>query len=124
MKFLEPSFYTVRLPLRINAIHFNITYSCVIIYKYKGGIFFVFPINRDIHFKERIRQLVSATSVSIYDLEILYIETFNLDTSPLIHCTRTKKGIVLSNIPGEQVRSVVDEPPILGRAIVMTVLKK
>jgi len=36
--------------------------------------------DRDIHFKERILQLVSATSVSIYDLENLYIETFNLDT--------------------------------------------
>jgi len=45
MKFLEPSFYTVRLPLRINAIHINITYSCVINYNYKGGIFVVFPIN-------------------------------------------------------------------------------
>jgi len=45
MKFLEPSFYTVRLPLRINAIHFNITYSCVSNYKYKGGIFVVFPTN-------------------------------------------------------------------------------
>jgi len=46
MKFLEPSFYTVRLPLRINAVHFHITYSCVINYNYKGGIFVVFPINR------------------------------------------------------------------------------
>jgi len=36
--------------------------------------------DRDIHFKERILKLVSATSVSICDLEILYIETFNLDT--------------------------------------------
>jgi len=80
--------------------------------------------DRDIHFKERILQLVSATSVSIYELKNLYIELFNLDTSPLIHCTSTQQGIVLSTIPGVQVRSVVDEHPILGRAIVMTVLKK
>jgi len=64
-------------------------------------------------------QLVSATLVSIYDLENVYIETFHLDTSPLIHCTSTQKGIVLSTIPGVQVRSVVDEHPILGRTIVM-----
>jgi len=29
--------------------------------------------DRDPHFKERILQLVSATSVSIYDLEILFL---------------------------------------------------
>jgi len=80
--------------------------------------------DRDIHFKERILQLVSPTSVSIYELENFYIETFNLYTSPLKHFTSTQKGIVLSTIPGVQVRSVVDEHPILGRAIVMTVLKK
>jgi len=56
--------------------------------------------DKDFHFKERILQLVSATSVSIYELENLHIETFNLDTSPLIHCTSTQKGIVLSTIPG------------------------
>jgi len=80
--------------------------------------------DRDIHFNERILQLVSTTSVSIYELENVYIETFNLDTSPLIHCTSTQKGIVLSTILGVQVRSVVDKHPILGRAIVMMVLKK
>jgi len=80
--------------------------------------------DRDIHFKERILQLVAPTSESIYELENLYIETFNLDASPLIHCTSTQKGIVLSTIPGVQVRSVVDEYPILGRTIVMMVFKK
>jgi len=70
--------------------------------------------DRDSHFKERILQLVSPISVSIYKLENVYIETFNLDTSPLSHCTSTQKGIVLSTIPGVQVRSVVDEHPILG----------
>jgi len=49
--------------------------------------------DRDIHFKERILQLVSATSVSIYELENLYIETFNLDSSPLIHCTTPKREL-------------------------------
>jgi len=46
------------------------------------------------YFKERVLQLVSVISVSIYDLENVYIETFNLDASPLIHCTSTQKGIV------------------------------
>jgi len=80
--------------------------------------------DRDIYFKERILQLVAPTSVSIYELENLYIETFNLYASPLIHCTSTQKGIVLSTIPGVQVRSVVDEHPILGRTIVMIFFKK
>jgi len=78
----------------------------------------------DIYFRERILQLVAPTSVSIYELENLYIETFNLDASPLIHCTSTQKAIVLSTIPGVQVRSVVDEHPILGKTIVMMVFKK
>jgi len=80
--------------------------------------------DRDIYFRERILQLVAPTSVSIYELENLYIETFNLDASPLIHCTSTQKAIVLSTIPGVQVKSVVDEHPILGRTIVMMVFKK
>jgi len=80
--------------------------------------------DRDIYFRERILQLVAPTSVSIYELENLYIETFNLDASPLIHCTSTQKAIVLSTIPGVQVRSVVDEHPILGKTIVMMVFKK
>jgi len=80
--------------------------------------------DRDIYFRERILQLVAPTSVSIYELENLYIETFNLDASPLIHCTSTQKAIVLSTIPGVQVRSVVDEHPILGKTIVMMVSKK
>jgi len=80
--------------------------------------------DRDIYFRERILQLVAPTSVSIYELENLYIETFNLDASPLIHCTSTQKAIVLSTIPGVQVKSVVDEHPILGRTIVMMVSKK
>jgi len=37
--------------------------------------------DRDPCFKERVQQLVSAISVSIYDLENLYTETFNLEAS-------------------------------------------
>jgi len=79
---------------------------------------------RDTYFSRRVQQLVSTTPVSIYELEILYIETFNCYTSPLFHCTATQKGIVLTTIPGVQVRSRIDEHPILGRVIVMMVSKK
>jgi len=44
--------------------------------------------DRDIYFRERILQLVAPTSVSIYELENLYTETFNLDASPLIYWYR------------------------------------
>jgi len=56
-----------------------------------------------------VQRLVSTTSVSIYELENLYTKTFNLDASPLIHCTTTQKGFVLTTIPGVKVRSVIDD---------------
>ncbi|XP_037731839.1 tetraspanin-17 isoform X3 [Drosophila subpulchrella] len=49
MKILESSFLHSHSPSAApNKRHtFNITYSCDINYKYKGGIFFVLPTNRD-----------------------------------------------------------------------------
>jgi len=69
----------------------------------------------DPYFKERVQQLVSTTSVRIYELENVYTETFNLDASPLIHCTSTQKIIVLTTIPGVQVKSGIDNHPIIKK---------
>lgn len=71
---------------------------------------------RDPYFSRTVHQLVSTTSVSEY--------TFNCYASPLFHCTATQKDIVLTTIPGVQVRSRIDEHPISGRVIIMMVSKK
>ena len=79
---------------------------------------------RDPFFSERVQQLVSTTPMSIYELQNIYLETFNRNDSPMIHCTATQKAIVLTTIPGVRVKSRIDDHPILGRAIVLMVSKK
>jgi len=71
---------------------------------------------RDQYFTKRIITLVSTTPITIYELENLYMSTYNLESSQLIHCSNKQKAMVLSTIPGVHVRTIVSENDILGSA--------
>jgi len=78
---------------------------------------------RDQYFSERIITLVSTTPITIYELENLYMSTYNLESSPLIHCSNKQKAMVLSTIPGVHVRTIVSENDILGSARISVVYR-
>jgi len=58
-------------------------------------------IDNDPLFNVRIRYLLSKATlhITVNELEYLYIETFSLDFSPLAHCNKTEKAIIISTIP-------------------------
>jgi len=47
--------------------------------------------------------------ITVNELENLYIETFRLDFSPLIHCNKTEKAIIISTDPTVIVLSRLDK---------------
>jgi len=72
-------------------------------------------------FSERIITLVPTTPISIYELENLYMATYNLETSPLIHCSNKQKAMVFSTIPGVHVRTISSDHDILGKTCISVV---
>jgi len=59
--------------------------------------------------------LLKATlPITLNELEYLYIETFRLDFSPLAHCNKTEKAIIISTVPTVIVLSRLDKNLFLG----------
>jgi len=58
--------------------------------------------------------MVIILPITVDELEILYIETFRLDFSPLVHCTKTEKAIFFSTVPTVIVLSRLDKNVFLG----------
>jgi len=59
--------------------------------------------------------LLKATlPITLNELEYLYIETFRLDFSPLAHCNKTEKAIIISTVPTVIVLSRLDKNLYLG----------
>lgn len=52
--------------------------------------------------------------ISIYQFENEYIEAFNEEFSPLIHCNTAEKAMVLTTLPYVRVKLVKEYNPILG----------
>jgi len=58
-------------------------------------------IDNDPQFNIRILYLLSKATLPIAtdELENLYIETLRLDISPLVHCNKSEKAIIISTVP-------------------------
>jgi len=67
---------------------------------------------RDPYFSERI-----------YEFEYIYMSTYHLESSPLIHCSNKQKAMVLSTILDVHVRTISNDHDILGRTIISVVYK-
>jgi len=76
---------------------------------------------KDPEFSERVQAILQLhkSPMSINELENEYIERYNLQFSPLIHCTATQKGIILSTVPNCTIFSEVNKDPFLGNVIVI-----
>jgi len=73
-------------------------------------------INNNPKFNVRILYLLSKAKfpITVHELEYLYIETFRLDFSPLAHCNKTEKAIIISTVPTVIVLSRLDKNLFLG----------
>jgi len=73
-------------------------------------------IDTDPQFNVRILFLLSKATlpITVNELEYLYIETFRLDFSPLVHCNKTQKAIIISTVPTVIVLSRLDKNLFLG----------
>jgi len=73
-------------------------------------------IDSDPQFNVRILYLLSKATlpITVHELEYLYIETFRLDFSPLAHCKKTEKAIIISTVPTVIVLSRLDKNLFLG----------
>jgi len=73
-------------------------------------------IDNDPQFNARILRLLSKATlpITVNELKYLYIKTFRLDFSPLTHCNKTEKAIVISTVPTVIVLSRLDRNVILG----------
>jgi len=76
---------------------------------------------KDPEFSERVQAILQLhnSPMLIDELENEYIEIYNLQFSPLIHCTATQKGIILSTVPNCKIFSEVNKDPFLGNVIVI-----
>jgi len=50
----------------------------------------------------------------VHELEYLYIDTFRLHFSPLAHCNKTEKAIIISTVPTVIVFYLLDKNLFLG----------
>jgi len=68
-------------------------------------------IDNDPQFNVRILYLFSKATlpIAVNELEYLYIKTFRLDFSPLAHCNKTEKAIIISTFPIVIVLSRLDK---------------
>jgi len=73
-------------------------------------------INNDPPFNVRILYLLSKEKlpITVHELEYLYIETFRLDFSPLAHCNKTEKAVIISTVPTAIVLSRLDKNFFFG----------
>jgi len=73
-------------------------------------------IDTDPQFTVRILYLLSKAKlpITVSELEYIYIETFRLDFSPLAHCNKTEKAIIISTVPTVIVLSRLDKNLFLG----------
>jgi len=73
-------------------------------------------IDTDPQFNLRVIYLLSkATSpITLNELKYLYFETFRLDFSPLAHCNKTEKAIIISTVPTVIVLSRLGKNLFLG----------
>jgi len=73
-------------------------------------------IDTDPQFNVRVLYLLSKATLplTVNELEYLYIETFRLDFSPLAHCNKTEKAIIISTVPMVIVLSRLDKNLFLG----------
>jgi len=73
-------------------------------------------IDTDPQFNIRILYLLSKAtlSITVNELEYLYIETFRLDFSALAHCNKTEKAIIIPTVPTVIVLSRLDKNLFLG----------
>jgi len=73
-------------------------------------------VDTDPQFNVRILYLLSKATlpITVNELEYLYIETFRLDFSPLSHCNKTEKAIIISTVPTVIVLSRLDKNLFLG----------
>jgi len=78
--------------------------------------------DNDQQFNVRIIYLLSKATLPITVHEYLFIETFRLDFSPLAHCNKTEKAIIISTFPTVIVLCRLDKNLFLGN--VNTVLVK
>jgi len=58
-------------------------------------------LDNDPQFNVRILHLLSKATlpITVHEIEYLYIETFRLDFSPLAHCNKTEKAIIIIITP-------------------------
>jgi len=73
-------------------------------------------VTNDPQFNVRILYLLSKATqpITVHELEYLYIKTFRLDFSPLAHCNKTEKAIIISTVPTVIILSRLDKNVILG----------
>jgi len=73
-------------------------------------------IDNDPQFNLRVQYLLSKSvlRITVNELQNLYIETFHLDFSPLLHCNKTEKAIIISTVPTVIVLSRLDQNVFLG----------
>jgi len=76
---------------------------------------------KDPEFSERVKAILQLhnSPMSINELENEYIERYNLQFSPLTHCTASQKGIIQSTVPHCKIFSEVIKDPFLGNVIVI-----
>jgi len=67
--------------------------------------------SHDPQFNLRIQYLLSKAilPIPVNELENLYTKTFRLDFSPLVHCNKTEKAIIISTVPTVIVLSRLDK---------------
>jgi len=78
---------------------------------------------REPNFHDRVLSIIEkgAEPLLIIEFEYEYMKRYNLDFSPLIHCSSTQKAIVLSTVLTVKVRSVINDNMLLGRHLSLMV---
>jgi hypothetical protein len=58
------------------------------------------------------------TFISVHEFEAEYIDTFDLYTSPLFHCSKLEKAKVLSILPYVKIQQVIEDNIFLGETTI------
>lgn len=80
-------------------------------------------LSRDPHFASRLYFILAEQPVSLYELQILYINTYNCEFFPMFGLEREQEIMVLNSIPNVIAEVVEISNPILGSTEIITVRK-